>query len=609
MSDRLRSELQAIYNDLHDRTNDWSISIGHIIPRDPHVESFGDASLVGGGAHCPSLQIWFYTLWGDRIQRATRLKPTDPEYVHINCLEFVVVILQVAAVITAFDTLAPDVLRALLKSGRLPAEPILLAWCDNTSAEKWTTAVHAKSLKGQNLVRIYAEILRSTNLGINCEHISSTDNHGADCISRPSSLSSHTRTTLQTDIPESRLHTILELFPPESRALTAPLLGALQRTMAGPTKPPKELRTNRSRRIHYLQFAHTMRWTDDLLMETMPIERRNLQLALYAAHLGAGCTLWCRQIKVATIKQYINAVASFMALFGTHPRDPRKRNPTDSQLAPEITAVYTELGRWEQVPNRREPFTLDMLRHQQDCARQANPLSLLAAIADWSECGLFTGHRLTEWAQPQGHQTLADPHLDIFGNPRAFRLNDLTFARQGRVHMTLSAALASPDDVYSISVCWRTQKNGENGEKKIFTRNPRKDGHSLVQPMMRIVQRFVKLRGANDSYTPLAIFQDDSGTTRYITAVEIESTMRATAAAVYQLDPQKHKKELQLWSAHSYRVGACVILHAMGYTGAQIKFLLRWKSETFLMYLRNLTILADQHHRTLDKAAAMPHFV
>ena len=192
VSPALRAEFQALYDDLQNPDNDWSISIGHLIPRDPHVQSLGDASHDGGGAHCPTLRFWFYVLWSDRIRRAVRLPPSHPEYVHINCLEFIVVILQLAAAITAFDTISPAVLKELLRTARIPAEPILLAWCDNTTAERWTNKVTANSKKGQNLVRIYAELLRSTHLGINCEHISSEDNDKADCISRPSpSLLSH----------------------------------------------------------------------------------------------------------------------------------------------------------------------------------------------------------------------------------------------------------------------------------------------------------------------------------------------------------------------------------------------------------------------------------
>jgi len=114
-----------------------------------------------------------------------------------------------------------------------------------------------------------------------------------------------------------------------------------------------------------------MRWMDDLLMEHMPIARCNLQLALYAAHLGAGCSIWCKQIKLAMIQKYINAVASFIGLFGTHPRDPRKANPADGSFAKLLVAVYQELGQYEEVPNRREPFTLKMLHHQQAATKDA----------------------------------------------------------------------------------------------------------------------------------------------------------------------------------------------------------------------------------------------
>jgi len=350
-----------------------------------------------------------------------------------------------------------------------------------------------------------------------------------------------------------------------------------------------------------------MMWSDDLLMEHMPIARCNLQLALYAAHLGAGCSIWCKQIKLATIQKYINAVASFVGLFGTHPRDPRKANPADGSFAKPLAAVYQELGRYEKVANRREPFTLEMLHHQQAAATDAPFLSLTSAIADWSECGLFTGHRLSEWAQPRGLAALEGPQLDIFGDPRAFRLGDLTFEGPARVRLSLEQALLCPEGVATIKLVWRTQKNGENGEAKLFTRNPRKEGHSFVAPMLRIVKRFVELQGL-DLFTPLAIFRNSKGVTQYITETEINLTMRATAVAIYGLHPKKHASEIQLWSAHSYRVGACVILHAMGYTASQLKFLLRWKSDTFMMYLRNLTILSQEHTRTLDKAAAMPHF-
>jgi len=40
-----------------------------------------------------------------------------------------------------------------------------------------------------------------------------------------------------------------------------------------------------------------------------------------------------------------------------------------------------------------------------------------------------------------------------------------------------------------------------------------------------------------------------------------------------------------------------------------IKFLPRWKSDTFLMYLRNLATVSRQHVESVDTVAAMNNFL
>ena len=168
------------------------------------------------------------------------------------------------------------------------------------------------------------------------------------------------------------------------------------------------------------------------------------------------------------------------------------------------------------------------------------------------------------------------------------------------VRKSCSAALGD------LSKCWvkfRTQKNGENGEEKLLA------GQAL-RAVCRIIQRFVALRGHNDATTPLAIYKDPTTSeVKCITAPVVESTMRTIAAHTCGLDPVKNKADLQLWSSHSLRVGACVALHTMGFSGCQIKFLLRWKSDTFVMYLRNVAVLSNKQDEAVDKLAAMPNLI
>ena len=355
-----------------------------------------------------------------------------------------------------------------------------------------------------------------------------------------------------------------------------------------------------------------MKWDDDLVLEKSADTRRGLlQLAMYAMHVGTGQTLHCKTIKVATVKQYVRAAATFLALFGDTSRDYRKNYATDTAISSTLTSVYNELARWESVPDRREPYTLEMLIYlKQSVERTASCRdSMVAAMADWFECGLFAGLRLAEWAQDAHCANLGCYKRDFKQQARAFCLGDVRFEDDARTRFTAKQVLESKSHT-SMRKCWikfRTQKNGQHGEERLFTRN--ENGKCFVQAMLRIISRFERLVGIHDESTPLALYRNKGEKdAKFITALDIEQVMRHTAAEVYKLDPVKDKKILQKWSAHSLRVGACVILHAMGCTESQIQWLLRWRSNAFMVYLRNVAILSSMHHKLLDEAAAMPHF-
>ena len=49
-------------------------------------------------------------------------------------------------------------------------------------------------------------------------------------------------------------------------------------------------------------------------------------------------------------------------------------------------------------------------------------------------------------------------------------------------------------------------------------------------------------------------------------------------------------------------VGACVFLHAQNISAEDIKFRLRWRSDSFRMYLRNIIQLAERHRDAIRNA-------
>jgi hypothetical protein len=345
-------------------------------------------------------------------------------------------------------------------------------------------------------------------------------------------------------------------------------------------------------------------------MASLDHKRGNLQFALYAYHLATGNTLFCRSIKVSTIKKYLHNIAAFFRKFGPRERDFRMTEGTTTFI-PELSKLFTELQRWESVPDRREPFTLDMLHalYSLVSTTQVPPDSDLAGLQDWFTIGLFAGLRKSEWAQNAGTATVGSQQRNIFGDTQAFCVNDFRFELSTGRRLTGYDVLSMPAaTVTKLRITFRTQKNGENGEEKLFARNEKPQGCCCVRAAIRVLERFQRLRGNSDFTTPLAIYRTTDGQCRLITSDLVEREMRKLAAKIYHLDPIKDREALQRWSCHSLRVGACVILHGKGFTETQIKFLLRWRSNAFMMYLRNLTVLSRAQNAAFESVAAMPDF-
>ena len=174
----------------------WEVPLGMIIPRDPHFWSRGDASLVGGGAYCPGLRFWFDISWGPRVLHGVReAKPGSGGYVHINALEFIIIILQLAAIKTRLESITLLDTLVYFPAGR-PAIPVWLGETDNSVSKSWESRATARTSQGQSLVSVYAELLRTSFVHTQCKHLAGVLNTVADDISRSEfSLHSHHRCT------------------------------------------------------------------------------------------------------------------------------------------------------------------------------------------------------------------------------------------------------------------------------------------------------------------------------------------------------------------------------------------------------------------------------
>jgi hypothetical protein len=151
----------------------WSGSIGHMIHRDPDFTGYGDASLTSGGGYNRAMKYYFLLFWGPRLSRGFTRSPDHKDYRHINDMEFVVIIVQLAAIMTR-----------MRETNWAGLAPIAAMWSDNTSSSAWAAAVHARSPRLHGLVELYSQLLEESGILPRSDHISSSDNHQADFISR-----------------------------------------------------------------------------------------------------------------------------------------------------------------------------------------------------------------------------------------------------------------------------------------------------------------------------------------------------------------------------------------------------------------------------------------
>ncbi len=173
-------ELAHVHSLIANHDYKWEMQIGYVIPRDPQFSSLGDACLDAGGAFCHDLEFWFDIQWSAKTKQALAI-----DAIHINVVEFTVVILQLAAVITILEEAEPQPSIAKKFPSGIPSLAKLLIRTDNSPSQNWAHKVSSRPEQGQQMVHLYAALLERTSIAVACTHIAGKANSLADFISRP----------------------------------------------------------------------------------------------------------------------------------------------------------------------------------------------------------------------------------------------------------------------------------------------------------------------------------------------------------------------------------------------------------------------------------------
>lgn len=344
----------------------------------------------------------------------------------------------------------------------------------------------------------------------------------------------------------------------------------------------------------------------DPTMAAYPQEARNGVMVAYLVALLCGDNLVRRPISASTAKRYVDALVQI----STKAIPPLKVHIPDPTVAPDgstaeaYDSVMAEQQRWEEMPNRREPLTKAMVASLSDRVRAARRaghdarsglavfLSQDAALRDWLAFGLQAGCRRSEFAQETQHAAKIR-RLPTTGEPVAFIMGDLRFYGPNRRRIPTTDATVVTH-ACSVDVQWRSQKNGDHGQVITYHVNPTSRDLCPVQALLNIRRRW-QLLGCSGSL-PLAVFRRKRQTV-LLSSTSITACLRDLAKSVYNITD---KAELKRYSCHSIRVGACVQLHVAGMTTDFIKKALRWRSDAFQMYLRNVGALAAQRNKAIN---------
>ena len=238
-------------------------------------------------------------------------------------------------------------------------------------------------------------------------------------------------------------------------------------------------------------------------------------------------------------------------------------------------------------------ITDDMTRWLIAEAAKEGPDSSTRAIVDWILLGRYSGFRASEWSQTTQKDYARIEHWP--GKPaRAFTRPDFGFLADNERH--LSDDELSEDLIRYLSILWRIQKNGQNGQKVTFGDDTEDPAYSATRAGFRIYRRSQRL-GMKD-HEPMAVFKNNHGKVRYIVDTMVNDLLRDAASATLNL--KRNHPEIQLWSTHSIRVTAANLLYRQQLSDQYIMKRLRWISNAFLVYLRNTIHSADAHSKAIS---------
>ena len=230
-------------------------------------------------------------------------------------------------------------------------------------------------------------------------------------------------------------------------------------------------------------------------------------MTMYAAFLATGHAIALKSIKSGTVKKYLSDIVKFLQNFDS--KTDCNVYKTNGTIAYPITCITKELKQYKDVPNQREPWTLQLQTWLEKLCEDEQLDGLVSATRNFFGNGIIAGDRRCKWGQPGFNYNLETPQLNNRGTPYAFMIGNIIFLGPDRsIINPQTSAIQHPQIVFFVDKTYQLQKNGDNDITKLLARNTSYPHLCPVKHWLTITDHFHRLVGKSVTDCPLAIYKD-----------------------------------------------------------------------------------------------------
>ena len=228
------------------------------------------------------------------------------------------------------------------------------------------------------------------------------------------------------------------------------------------------------------------------------------------------------------------------------------------------------------LSQKKLPVEVDIPEYLANLGRQVNATPLQQAVGDLCIIAFYYLLRVGEYT--------GKPTRNNTKQTQQFKVKDVTFFKRDKTgRLKQLPRNASAGQIMSADCATLKLDNQKNGWRGVCI-NQHANGDCYLCPVRALGRRVLHIRtngGKESSF--LSTYYCD-GRSNYVTHNHISESLKFAAAALDY--PASKGIPIERIDTHSLRSGGANALSLSGYTDRQIQKMGRWKSATFLEYIR-----------------------